>query len=197
MELFKQMLLMESQKAAEKERAYTINIISKVYNEWKKTGRRKNAVDIVTTSVNKLSVINPATIPHLHDAAKLKLAIICMRCMDLPNWKPVESKDKVYKKLFPIIDSLQNVSPNSGTGANLRDVILTRLSACVTTQAKSKAFVSYEPQMPSTYLRYLFGEDKPKKTFRMQSLPLPEDFDTVISTLKINHQKAESKLDDE
>lgn len=195
MELFQNILLMETQKAAQKEVSYTIEIINKVYGEWKKTGRRKNAVDLITTSANKLANINPAVLCHVHDAAKLKLVITLMRCMDLPPWKPIESKAKLYKKLFPLIHRLQNVMPNTGTGGSLRDIIMTRLSAAISYQdKKNSVFVAYEPTMPKKYLVHIFGQrELPEKTYRMQTLPLPDDFETLVEILTINHQKAVSK----
>lgn len=195
MELFKSILLIESQRAAKKEITHTIDVINRIYSEWKKTGRRKNAVDIVTTSVNKLGNINPAIVGHLHDAAKLKLVITMMRCMDLPVWKPVESKEKIYKKLFPLLSLMQNVVPNTGTGASLREIMMTRLSAAISHQDEQHSvFAAYEPIMPKKYLTSIFGKKVPSKTYRMQSLPLPPDFETLINTLRINHDKAASKL---
>lgn len=194
MELFKKLLLTENQRRSAAEIDQAITVISKIYNEWKKVKRRINAVDIITTSVNKISNINPSVVNHIHTAAKQKLVIIIMRCMDSPLWKPLDAKEKVYKKLYPLISKLQSEVPNTGTGGTLRDVILTRLSAAISYQTtQCEIFVAYEPRITKSYLRFLFGGTPPVKTFRMQSLPLPEDFETLISTLKINQDKAIKK----
>lgn len=194
MELFKQLLLLESKSASDKELLYTIQTINKCYNLWKVRKRRKNAVDLVVTTVNKLSIINPNVIPHLHDAARLKLVIMILRCIDGSNWGQVAAKAKVYTKLFGLIDKLQHLPTNSGTGGNLREAIMTRLSAMLTNEKSVNVFVAYEPKIPTAYLNYLFPENKPEKTYRMQSLPLPEDFTQLVSTLEINLSKAESKF---
>jgi len=194
MNFFQQMLLQETQKAANKEVDHSITIINKIYNEFKRVKRRINAVDIITTAVNKISNIDPSVVDHIHAAAKMKLVIIIMRCMDLPPWRPLSGKEKVYKKLYPLIDKLQNESPNSGTGGNLRDVIMTRLSAAIATQEnESKLFVAYEPRLPTEYIRYLFGDKKPEKTYRMASLKLPAEYEELINILDINNQKAKGK----
>lgn len=194
MEFFKQMLLLETQKAANKEADHTITVINKIYNEFKRVKRRINAVDIITTAVNKLANIHPSVIDHIHAAAKQKLVIILMRCMDIPPWKPLSTKEKVYKRLFPLIDKLQNEVPNSGTGANLRNVIMTRLSAAIANQQnESKIFVAYEDTLPTSYIRYLFGDKTPEKTYRMASLSLPDDYETLLKTLEMNNEKAKSK----
>ena len=78
MELIKTFTLMENQKRADREIGETIDAINDIYREWKKRERRRNAVKIVTTSINKIAPINPATIEHVHDAGKTKLAIILM-----------------------------------------------------------------------------------------------------------------------
>lgn len=195
MELLQNIVLLETQKAADKEVEHVIGIINKIHNEWKATGRRKNAVDLITTSVNKLSNINPAILPHIYDATKIKLVVALMRCMDIPMWKPVESKEKIYRKLYPLISKLQNYHPNVETNGTLREVILTRLSACIYDKQKDKSvFVAYEPKLPTKYLNYVFGSGVPKKTYRMASLPLPEDFDSLIEILEINQKKALAKI---
>jgi hypothetical protein len=187
---------METQKAANKEIDHTITIINKIYNEWKKVKRRINSVDIVTTSVNKISHIDPSMLDRIHAAAKAKLVIIIMRCLDTPVWKPLENKEKIYKKLYPILSKLQNEVVKSGTNGRLRDVIMTRMSANIAFHlSRGELFVAYEPKLPSSYLRFIFGADVPAKTYRMQSLPLPPDFDTLINTLRINHEKAMAKYD--
>lgn len=194
--LFQDILLAETQKAAHKEVEYSITVINKIYNEWKKVTRRINAVDLITTSANKIAGINPEVIEHLHAPAKEKLAVILMRCMDLPPWRPVSSKEKIYKKLFPLIQQMERTSPNTGTGAALREVIMTRLSAAIAHQDEDgSVFVAYEPTIPAQYLKYLHGDKKPEKTFRMAALSLPEDFDSLVEILTINHEKAKSKLD--
>lgn len=195
MDLFKNILLQESEKAAAKETDYAITIINKVYNEWKKVKRRINAVDIISTSVNKIGNLNPVLVDKIHAAARQKLVIIIMRCLDNPIWKPVGAKEKIYKKLFPLISKLQNDNTSSGTKGNLREVIMTRLSAAVAYEmCKAEVFVAYEPFLPKDYIRFLFGSNPPAKTYRMASLPLPEDFETLIETLRINQEKAMEKF---
>lgn len=196
MELFRTLLLNESEKAAQKEAAHAITSINSVYNEWKKIKRRINAVDLVTTSVNKLVKIHPSVIPYIHETAKLKLAIILMRVMDLPIAKEVDSKKSTYKKIFPLLSIIQSSSPNTGSGGNLREVVMTRLSTAITHEAdpSNKVFVAYEPSVSSSYLTYLFGEDVPEKVYKMQSLSLPEDFDTLVNVLRINYKKAAEKF---
>lgn len=190
MELFKQILLQESQKAAQKEITHTINIVNNMYNEWKKTGRRKNAVDLITTTANKISTINPAVLPYVHEATRLKIATLIMRCMDIPVWKDISSKEKLYKKLYPIIDVLQTYNPNTASGGNLREIIMTRLSAAVCHQNGNKVFVAYEPMISKQYLEYLFKTGTiPAKTYKMQCLKLPPDFESLANTLQINQEK--------
>lgn len=195
MELFRELQLNESEKAAQKEAYYAIQSINSVYNEWKKIKRRINAVDLVTTSVNKIAKIHPSVIPYIHDTGRLKLAIILMRVMDLPIAKEVESKKSIYKKLYPIIAAIQSVSPNTGSGGNLREVIMTRLSTAITHEADkdNKVFVAYEPTVSTSYLTYLFGEKRPECVYKMQSLGLPEDYDTLVNVLRINYEKAATK----
>lgn len=194
MHLLKEFTLLESQKKASAEVGYVINAINEVYNEWKKTQRRRNAVNIVTTSVNKLTTIDPATIDHIHDTSKLKLATIIMRCMDIPPWMDVETKRITYRRLYPIIAKMQTQSPNTGTGGLLRDVIMTRLSASITgccdDENGQNVFVAYEPAVSKKYLRYMFGDKMPQNVIKMQTLNLPDDFDTMVNILRINHKKA-------
>lgn len=192
MELFKTLVLHESRKTAQKEIDHTIAVVNKIYNEWKKTGRRINAVDLITTSGNKISTINPAVIPLIHEATRLKLATIIIRCLDIPIWKDPYTKDKLYKKLYPLIEVLQNYDPNTGSGGNLREVIMTRLSAAVCHKNGGKAFVAYEPTISSSYLKYMFkDEELPPKIVKMKALKLSGDFETLMSTLEINQKKVQ------
>lgn len=195
MNFFKELQLFESEKIAARETQHVVDVVNTVYNEWKKTGRRKNAVDLVTSSTNKFSNIHPQFIEKVHEATRLKMATILMRCMDIQNWKPLDSKEKTYRRLFPLIKKLETYVPETGTGATLRQVIMTRLSAAVTHQSEegNDVFVAYEPIIPNEYLRYLFGAETPKKTFRMESLSLPDDFDSLINMLKLNHDKCVKK----
>jgi hypothetical protein len=193
MELFKSLLLLESQQTSQKEIEYSIAIINKIYNEWKKKTRRKNAVDIIVTSANKVSTLDPNVVPLIHEASRLKLATIIMRCLDLPSWKPIENKRRIYKKLYPILQKLQNYNPQTGTGGTLKEVVLTRFSASVCHHDGNEVFVAYEPKIPALYLRYLFGKEKPKKTYKMEFLNLPEDFESLIEILNINQKKARQK----
>lgn len=195
MELFRQLQLDESKKAAQKEADYAIQSINSIYNEWKKIKRRINAVDLVTTSVNKITKIHPSVLPYIHDTAKLKLAVILMRVMDLPVNKEAETKKSIYKKIYPLLSAIQSVSPNTGSGGNLREIVMTRLSSSITHEndKDNKVFVAYEPIISTSYISYLFGEDKPKKVYKMQSLSLPEDFETLLNILRINYEKAATK----
>ena len=84
MQLFKQLQLNETQRRSSMEVEHAIQVINAVYKEWKKTKRRKNAVDLITTSVNKVAHLDPSLIDHIHDASKVKLGAILMRCMDNP-----------------------------------------------------------------------------------------------------------------
>lgn len=194
MELFNDLILIETQKQAHKEVLYAIRSINDTYKEWKKRGknRRKNAVNIVTTSVNKVATLSPESLDFVNDEMKQKLAIIIMRCLSLPCWKPLSSLKLTYRKLYPYIAKLEKINPNTGTGANLRQIIMTRLSAVVSHQSSNpNIFVSYEPVIPSEYLNFLFNErNKPLKTYRMETLSLPDDFDDLIDQLEINHRKA-------
>lgn len=194
MNLINNLEIAESIKTAEREIDHNTGIINTIYNEWKKTGRRVNAVDIIMTSVNKLSTITPNTVDKLHDTAKLKLATILMRCMDISPWKELDSKKNIYKKIVKLLIKLQNQSPNTPTGGSLKDIIFTRLSAALSHQQKSKVFVSYEPSMSSSYLNSLFDSDKPEKIYKMQSLSLPEEFDSLVEILQINQDKALKKF---
>jgi hypothetical protein len=194
MELFKRIILDESEKAAHREILYAIRSINETYAEWLKRikNRRKNAVALVTTSINKITTISPETIGYINSDMRQKLSIIIMRCLALPAWKAVSGKKSTYRKLYPYFKELENIIPNTGTKGNLREIVLTKFSAAITIQSKyPEVFVAYEPLLPKDYLKYLFGEEKfPTKTYRMQSLLLPEDFDELIDTLTINHKKA-------
>ena len=98
------------------------------------------------------------------------------------------------KKLIKLIKSLENYDPRVSTGGNVRDVIMTRLSASICYNSENRdVFVSYEPKIPDSYLRYLFGKELPKRTYRMQSMPLPLEFESLIDILEINYQKAMQK----
>lgn len=197
MKLFQDLILHESRKTAQKEIDHTIAVVNKVYNEWKKTGRRINAVDLVTTTTNKLSTINPDVLPHVHEATRLKIATLIMRCMDIPVWKDPWSKDRIYKKLYPLIDPLQTYNPNTGSNGNLREVIMTRLSAALCHRYGGKVFVAYEPTISNSYLKYLFKDDElPKKTYKMQALKLPADFDSLMNILEINQNKVDTPPED-
>lgn len=196
MEFLKNILLHESNKAAQKEIDHSIAMVNKIYNEWKKIGRRINAVDLITTSANKISTISPDVLTHVHEATRLKIATIIMRCLDMPVWKNPSSKEKIYKKLFPLIEALQTYDPNTGSGGNLREILMTRISAAIFHQSKDekKVFVAYEPRISNTYLNYLFKDgEKPEKTYKMQALRLPADFESLLNTLTINQEKANKK----
>lgn len=193
--LFQQILLKETQQAAQKEIDHSIATINKIYNEWKKITRRINAVDLVTTSANKIAGISPEVIEHLHGSAKTKLVIILMRCMDLPPWKAVGGKEKIYKKLYPLIQKLEREDAMTGTGGTLREIIMTRLSAAIFHQDKdATVFAAYEPKLPTKYLKYLHGDKMPQRTYRMTSLSLPAEFESLIEILTINHEKAKAKF---
>lgn len=198
MELFENLLLVETQRRSKQEVDNAIRVINQIYKEWKYKKRRKNAVDLITTSVNKISNLDPSLVDHIHEAGKLKLCAILMRCMDNPVWKPLEVKKKIYRKLYPLIDRLQSFSPETTTGACLREVIMTRLSACLSYQEEcepgKRIFVAYEPKIPTRYLKYIFGDALPCKTYRMQMLMLPEDYDTLIEVLTINHEKCRTRF---
>lgn len=114
-----------------------------------------------------------------------------MRCLSLPYWKDVKSKKSAYRKLYPYVKALENLIPNTGTKGNLREIIMTRFSAAVCMQSRyPNVFVAYELVLPNEYLKYLFGDEKfPEKTYRMESMPLPEDFDELLDIIRINHNK--------
>lgn len=196
MNFFNELIIIESNISSEKEIAHVISVVNQVYAEWKKTGRRKNAVDIVVTTANKLSNIDPDIVDKLHEATRLKLAALIVRCFDIPYWKPVSQKEKIFKKLTPLIQKMQTYDPNTDSGGNLREVIFTRLSAsvCYNTDHKN-VFVAYEPKIDASYLRYLFGKETPEKTYKMQTLMMPSDFDSLIEILRTNHEKAVVKFE--
>ncbi len=194
MELFKELILIENQRRSDEAISYAIDSINEIYKEWKKTKRRRNAVAIVTTSVNKLSTIDPDVVDHIHDTAKQKLATIIMRCLDVAPWIDPESKRITYRRLYPLLNKVQGIDPNTGTGGKLRDIVMSRFSAAVSNRSEDlkekDVFVAYEPVVSRRYLRFIFGDEMPKNVCKMQTLPLPEDFDTLLNTLKINHVKA-------
>ena len=194
MELFKQLNLIESQKRSDEAIGYAIDSINEIYREWKKTKRRRNAVNIVTTSINKLSTIDPDTVDRIHETGQQKLATIIMRCLDIPPWIDPDTKRIAYRRLYPILNKVQGVDPNTGTGGKLRDIVMSRFSAAVSNRSEDleekNVFVAYEPTVSKRYLRHIFGEEMPTNICKMQTLSLPEDFDTLLNTLKINHGKA-------
>ena len=194
MELFKEFVLQESQKSAMLEIKHNISVINNIYNEWKKTGRRVNAVSLVTMSANKLASISPESIDKLPEDAKLRAATILMRCFDLPPWQHIENKKSIYKKLQPLLNKLHSHNINTGTGGTLREIVQTRLSACLSNKSEKGVFVAYEPSITASYLKYLFNTEKPKKVFKMQALSFPTDFESLVDRLKINQEKAESKF---
>lgn len=194
MDLLKDFYLIESEKAAAKEARHAINSINSLYSEWKKIKRRVNAVDIVSTTANKLGNVSPMVIDKVHESTRLKAATLCMRCLDLPPWKPISERQRVYKKLAPLIGALQNYDIRTGTGGTLREVIMTRLSAAYCYQNPTPdgevVFVSYEPKVNKKYLSYLFGEKIPAKTYKVGMLNIPENYETLLDTIRINHEKA-------
>lgn len=194
MELFNKLLVIESEKQAHRDLLFAVRTINDVYKEWKKRGknRRKNAVSLLSTSVNKIVTIPPESFDYLNHEMKQKAAIIIMRCLSLPSWRDVSSKKSAYKKLHPYISKLESMDPNTGTRGTLREIILTRFSAAYCTQSDyPHIFVAYEPVLPADYLKFLFGEQKlPRKTYRMQAMPLPDDFDDLLNVVKKNHDKA-------
>jgi len=191
---------MEAEKAANKEIKYSIDIINQMYNEWKKIKRRVNAVDIVVTTANKLSVISPAAIDRIHEASRVKLTSLLMRCMELGYWKPLIEKAPIYKKLYPLIAKLHSYDARTGTGGTLKEVILTRLSAAQSYQNKladgTIVFVAYEPKITPSYQKYLFGSESDRivATFKMQTLELPQDYASLLEPLRINHEKSIKKF---
>lgn len=196
MNLLKEFAIMEAEKTANKELRYSVDIINQLYNEWKKIKRRVNAVDIVVTTANKLSTISPAAVDRIHEASRVKLATLLMRCMDLGYWKPLSEKAPVYKKIHPLITKLKLYDPRTGTGGNLKETILTRLSAAHSYQNKledgSIVFVAYEPKITASYQKYLFGSEAENvvSTYKMQTLELPQDYASLLETLRLNHDKA-------
>lgn len=196
MDFLQKLILTEQQKNTEREVLYAVQIINKVYSDWKATGRRKNAIDLVASSVNRISRLSPELLPHLYDSIVMKLCTIIMRCMDIPVWKDIQTKKMVYKKLYPLIDKIEHVNLNTGTDGTLRQIIMTRLSAAIAHQddPEVKVFVTYEPRMPTSYLNFIFRDKSPHKCYRMQALPLPAEFDSLIEILNINHKKAKSQL---
>lgn len=194
MELLKNLVLIENQKASFKELNHICTLIGKSYKEWRKIRRRINAVDLVTTTVNRIVKIHPSCIKFLNAEMQLKLGLLLMRCMDCSYWKPLDSKEKIYKKLFPLIDEMQSFKLNTGTGGNVGEIIMTRLSANMSMQNKSDVFVSYEPTVPMSYEDYLFGDTmRCKKIYKMSSLRMPEDYNELLNILKINLKKAEER----
>lgn len=193
MDLFKDFILIETQKQAHREVLYAIRSINQTYNEWKKRGknRRKNAVSLNATSVNKITTITPESLDFITEEMKQKLAIIIMRCLSLPYWRDVKSKRASYKKLYPYIEKLETLAPHTGTGGTLREIIMTRFSAAYGLQSRyPQVFVAYEPVLPKEYMNYLFDEEKkPLKTYRMEALSLPDEFDDLMDLIKINHEK--------
>lgn len=194
MQFLNELYIIESEKAAAKEARHAINTVNALYNEWKKIKRRINAVDITSTTANKLANISPAVVDKVHEATRLKLATLIMRCLDVPPWKPLSERERVYKRLAPLLDQLQNYDVRTGTGGSLREVVMTRLSAAFCYQNPledgSVIFVSYEPQVTKRYLNYLFGDKHPVKTYKMSMLNIPADFQSVVNTIRINHEKA-------
>lgn len=192
MNLLNECIVLESEKAAAKEVRHVINVVNSTYNEWKKIKRRVNAVDIISTTANKLGNISPETVDKVHEATRLKMATLIMRCLDLPPWKPLGERQRVYKKLYPLLDKLRNYKVQTGTGGTLREVVMTRMSAsyCYQNPVEGEViFVAYEPKILKSYIRYLFGDKEPSKVYKMQMLNLPGDFESLIDTLRINHEK--------
>ena len=117
-----------------------------------------------------------------------------MLCFDLPPWQNIETKKSIYKKLQPLLNKLNHQNVNTGTGGTLREIVQTRMSACLCDKSEKKVFVAYEPRIPTSYLKYLFNSELPKKVYTMQALPFPDDFESFVERLKINQKKAESKI---
>jgi hypothetical protein len=109
----------------------------------------------------------------------------------LPYWKDVTSKKAAYRKLYPYIQRLESLVPNTGTNGTLREIIMTRFSAAYGLQSRyPQVFVAYEPILPKEYLKFLFDDEKlPLKTYRMEALSLPDDFDDLMDIIRINHEK--------
>lgn len=199
MNFLKEIQLFESNKAAQKEIQYSIDTINELYNEWKKVKRRINAVNIVSTTVNKLSTISPAIMNRVHEATRLKAATLIMRCLDAPYFKPLSEKADAYKKLYPLLKELENYDVRTGNGSTLKQSVLTRISAAYSFQNKledgSIVFVAYDPKITSDYLKYLFGNEDQfvQQTYKMQILGMPQDFASLIDLIRINHEKAVQK----
>lgn len=201
MDLFKEFYLMESEKQANKEVRFAINSVNDLYREWKKIKRRVNAVDIASTTANKLSNISPSLIDKVHLATRVKMVSLIIRCLDIPPWKPLSERERIFKKLYPLIEVLQNDNANTGTGGSLREVIITRLSAAFCYQnpvdsEKNFVFVAYEPSISKKYIRYLFGEQNPKEVYKLAMLNMQGDYNSVIDTIRINHEKAVKKYNE-
>lgn len=197
MKLFNDIMLFEHEKASQKEIAYIRSLINKSYNEWRKISRRINAVDLITTTVNRINKILPSSLEKLSLEDKAKIAIILMRCMDIPSWKPIETKAKTYEKLFPLIHKLQNFRINTGTNGTLKEIICTRLAANIAASDKTnddKVAVIYEPKFSEKYTHFLFGSFKPSKIYRMQTWSLPDDFNTLINILTTDLNKSKKKF---
>jgi len=194
MQLLNELHLIESEKAAAKEARHTISTVNKLYNEWKKIKRRVNAVDIASTTANKLGNVSPAVVDRVHEATRLKMATLIMRCLDVPAWKPLTERERIYKKLYPVMDKLQNYNVRTGTGGTLREVVMTRLSAAYCYQNPlddgTVIFVAYEPKITKRYLDYLFGTKELAKTYKVGMLNIPGDFESLMDTIQINHEKA-------
>lgn len=183
-------LIVETQRRDKMEITHAVRVINKTYNEWKSKKRRKNAIDLITTSMNSIVIFDPSIIPQLHYAAKLKLVTILMRCMDNPMWKPIATKEKIYKRLYHLISSLQEESPLTPTGASLGEIIMTRLAAGLSRDLDREVCVSYEPVMPEKYLQYLFGDDIPSKVYKMKATELPEEFSELVEILTNDLERA-------
>jgi len=199
MNFLKELQLFESEKAAQKEIQYSIDTVNELYNEWKKVKRRINAVNIVSTTANKLSTISPAIINRVHETTRLKAATLIMRCLDAPYWKPLSEKANVYKKLSPLLGALEDYDVRTGNGSTLKQAVLTRMGAAYSFQNRledgSIVFVAYDPKITPSYLKYLFGnEDKfVVQTYKMQILGMPQEFASLIDLIKINHEKGVQK----
>ncbi len=192
MKIIKELQLQESKNIEFKELNFTKFVINKIYKEWKKIKRRRNAVDIISTSVNAITKLSPHTIAKLSDEYKSELSIIIMRCLDLPTWRPIKDKQKIFDKLLPFIKGLETQSTNTGTNSTLRDTIATRFSSNIFSNTdNAKVFVVYEKKIPKSYITFLFDdENKPTKIYRMLLLSIPESFDSLIGVLINNHNKA-------
>ena len=197
MELIQNLILVETEKNTQRYMSSVIEAINASYNDWKAKKRRKNATNLVSSTVNRISKITPSVLVKLPDAIIMKLSWLLMRCMDCPSWEDVNVRASTYKKLYPLIDKLQHISLQTGTNGTLREVIMTRLSATISYKDANgenpEIFVSYEPLIPGEYLKYLFLDKKPLKTVKMIALPLPASFESLIKILEINHDKAKKQ----